>query len=69
MAGYEANPGYQTEQILDHLSTGILVFDAQLRLLSVNTAGEMLLGQSARLACGKRPEELLANGAYMTEQL
>jgi two-component system nitrogen regulation sensor histidine kinase GlnL len=69
MAGYEAIPGYLTEQILDHLSTGVMVFDAQLRLISLNTAGEMLLGQSARLACGKTPMELLANGAHMQEQL
>jgi two-component system nitrogen regulation sensor histidine kinase GlnL len=69
MAGYEVNPGYETELILDHLSTGVMVFDTQLQLVSLNNAGEMLLGQSARHARGKTPKELLANGAHMQEQL
>ena len=69
MAGYEAKSKYHTEQFLDHLSTGILVFDAQLKLVAINTAGEVLLGQSARLARGKTPMELLANGAQMADQL
>ena len=69
MAGYEVNPVFQTEQILDQLSTGIMVFDAQLGLVSINTAGEILLGQSARLARGKTPMDLLANGSQMAEQL
>lgn len=69
MAGYEATPGFQNEQVLDHLSTSILVFDAQLRLVSINVAGEMLLGQSARTARGRTPAELLENGEQLSEQL
>jgi two-component system nitrogen regulation sensor histidine kinase GlnL len=69
MAGYEAQTGYISEQILDHLSTGILVFDTRLKLVAINTAGEVLLGQSARLARGRTPMELLANGVQMAEQL
>ena len=69
MAGYEANSDYQTEQILDHLSTGVLVFDTRLRLVSLNTAGEILLGQSARHAHGKTPMEILVNGSQMVDQL
>jgi two-component system nitrogen regulation sensor histidine kinase GlnL len=69
MAGYEAHAGYHAEQILDHLSTGILVFDTQLKLVAINTAGEILLGQSARLAHGRTPMELLTNGLQMADQL
>lgn len=69
MAGYEVNPDFQTEQVLDHLSTCVMVFDTALRLLSINTAGEILLGQSARLVRGKTPEELMSNGARMADQL
>lgn len=55
-------PRDAAQRILESLSTAVLVFDAELRLVSVNPAGEMLLAASARKLTGLRIGELIADG-------
>ncbi len=57
------------EQVLDNLSTAVLVFDAQFRLQFINQAGEVMFGHSARHACGRMVHELVANPELLVEQL
>jgi len=46
------------QQIIDHLNTGILVFNSQLHLLTINTAGEILFEDSARHLINKSVQDL-----------
>ncbi len=57
------------EQVLDNLSTTVLVFDAQFRLIFINQAGEVMLAHSARHACGRLIHELVVNAEALVEQL
>ncbi|KPL28399.1 MAG: histidine kinase [Acidithiobacillales bacterium SM1_46] len=50
------------QRILESLSTAVLVFDVELRLVSINPAGEMLLAASARKLTGLTLNELIADG-------
>lgn len=45
--------------IFDNLTTAVLVFDAQLRVQTINTAAENLLSTSVRKTHGQTPAELL----------
>ncbi len=46
------------KRILDHLNTAILLFNNNLNLIYVNTAGEILLADSARHLVGVNAQEL-----------
>ncbi|MBT8116511.1 MAG: nitrogen regulation protein NR(II) [Gammaproteobacteria bacterium] len=56
-------------QVLDNLSTAVMVFDTRFRLRYINQAGEVLLAHSARHACDRSVHELVANAALLEEQL
>jgi two-component system nitrogen regulation sensor histidine kinase GlnL len=58
-----------SERVLDHLSTAVLVFDAQLRLGYINQAGEVMLAHSARHSCGRSVHELVVNAESLVEQI
>jgi two-component system nitrogen regulation sensor histidine kinase GlnL len=69
MTGGNNFPESGTERVLDFLSTAVLIFDERLRLRYVNPAGEALLAQSARTACGKSLYELIGNAEMVSEHL
>jgi two-component system, NtrC family, nitrogen regulation sensor histidine kinase GlnL len=46
------------KQILDHLTTAILLFDVELKLTYINTAGEIMLADSARHLVGHSASQL-----------
>ncbi|MGB5473610.1 MAG: histidine kinase dimerization/phospho-acceptor domain-containing protein, partial [Gammaproteobacteria bacterium] len=62
-------PSIAAERILDNLSTAVLVFDSQLRLVYLNQAGEIMLAHSARYACGRSVHELVTNAGMLVDQL
>ena len=57
------------EQIVEHLSTAVLVFNTRLQLVFINSAGEMMFAHSARHLCGRSVHEMLVNSEVMVEQL
>jgi two-component system nitrogen regulation sensor histidine kinase GlnL len=69
MAGPDVFPEFQAERLLDSLSTAVLVFNQSFRLQYINSAGEVMLAQSARHARGKSIEELFANACQVSENL
>ena len=69
MPGSKTFPEFGTERLLEYLSTSVLLFDEQLRLRYINPAGEVMLAQSARHACGKSLSDLIANADMVTEHL
>jgi len=60
---------FNCEQVLDNLSTAVMVFDARFRLRYLNQAGEVMLAHSARHACERSVHELVANAGVLEEQL
>lgn len=48
-------------RILDNLNTAILLFDAELKLIYVNPAGEMLFAASSKVLIGRKVEQLVTN--------
>ena len=56
-------------QLIDHLSTAVLLFDRDLRLCSINSAGEHLLSVSQRRVSGQRPDEILPNSPFFAEAI
>jgi two-component system nitrogen regulation sensor histidine kinase GlnL len=56
-------------RILDNLTTAVLTFDADLRLTSINPAGEMLFEISAKKAVGQRLAELLPHARLAMKTL
>ncbi len=56
-------------QVLDNLSTAVLVFEPGFRLGFLNQAGEVMLARSARNACGRKVDELVLNADALKEQL
>ncbi len=56
-------------RILDSLTTAVLTFDADLRLTSINPAGEMLFEISAKKAVGQRLAELLPHARLAMKTL
>jgi two-component system nitrogen regulation sensor histidine kinase GlnL len=56
-------------RILDNLTTAVLTFDADLRLTSINPAGEMLFEISAKKAVGQTLAELLPHARLATRTL
>ena len=69
MSGAHVYPEKFAEQIIEHQSTALLVFDRQLRLVFINSAGEMMFAHSSRHLCGRSVHELLKNSEEMVEQL
>ena len=69
MSGTHVNPEKFSEQIIEHLSTVLLVFNTQLQLVFINSAGEMMFAHGSRHLCGRSVHELLANSEEMVEQL
>jgi two-component system nitrogen regulation sensor histidine kinase GlnL len=65
----ESNVRDARDRILDNLSTAVLAFDAQLRLTSVNPAGEMLIGASAKKIVGQRLAEIVPGGRRLEDTL
>lgn len=57
------------EQVLENLSTAVMVFDTRFRLRYINQAGEVLLAHSARHACDRSVHELIANAELLEEHL
>ncbi len=57
------------EQIIEHQSTALLVFNTRLQLVFINSAGEMMFAHSSRHLCGRSVHALLANSDEMVEQL
>lgn len=56
----DAPPNQGIERrIIEQISTAVLLFDAKLRLLYINPAGEMLFAVSARHVLGQQARELL----------
>jgi two-component system nitrogen regulation sensor histidine kinase GlnL len=69
MTGAAYLPGIQSEGLLDHLSTSVLVFDQDFRLRYINPAGEVMFAQSNRHARSKDIKELFANADRVITQL
>jgi two-component system nitrogen regulation sensor histidine kinase GlnL len=57
------------QQIIDYLNSAILVFDKQLSLLKINTAGEVLFDDSARHLIGKPANKLFFAQAALISEL
>lgn len=57
------------QRILDNLTTAVLTFDDELRLTSVNPAGEVLFEVSAKKILGQRLLELLRQDSRLEEAL
>lgn len=53
----------ETRWLIDNLSTALLLFDRDLRLCAINTAGESLLSLGVRQIMGQTVNELLKNSA------
>jgi len=69
MTATETFLAFGSERLLEFMSTTVLLFDEQLRLRYINPAGEVMLAQSARHACGKTLHDLIANADMVTEHL
>jgi two-component system nitrogen regulation sensor histidine kinase GlnL len=52
-------PGHLSRQILDHLSTAVMLLGTDLRIRYVNTAAEMLFAMSARHLMGQQAGALI----------
>jgi two-component system nitrogen regulation sensor histidine kinase GlnL len=65
----ECFPESGSERLLEFMSTTVLLFDEQLRLRYINPAGEVMLAQSARHACGKSLQDLIVNADMVTGHL
>jgi nitrogen-specific signal transduction histidine kinase len=53
MSGAHVFSEKSAEQIVDYLSTAVLVFNTQLQLVFTNSAGEMMFAHSSRYLCGR----------------
>ena len=69
MSATHTHPELAAEQIIEHLSTALLIFDTQLQLEFINSAGEMMFAHSARHLGGRSVHELLVNSEAMVESL
>jgi two-component system nitrogen regulation sensor histidine kinase GlnL len=56
-------------QMFDNLSTAVMLFDKNLNLTCINSAGEGLLSVSNRRIIGQRPEEILPHPPALTEMI
>lgn len=56
-------------QMFDNLSTAVMLFDKNLNLTCINSAGEGLLSVSNRRIIGQRPEEILPHPPALAEMI
>jgi len=59
----------QRPDILDHISTGVIALDAQLRLTAINSAAEALLEASATRVMGAHASHLVLHATELLETL
>lgn len=62
-------PGPSQLHLLENLATAVLTFDEQLRLTSVNPAGEVLFEISAKKILGQRLSDLLPHSPRLVRSL
>ena len=60
---------FRAEELLDTLSTAIVVMDRRLRVRYLNSAAETLFGISSQRARGSAAADLLQEGARIFERL
>ena len=56
-------------QIIDHLATSVLLFDENLHLVSINSAGESLLSMSSKRIIGMTPEKIWPNTMFFSDTI
>ena len=56
-------------QIIDHLATSVLLFDENLHLVSINSAGESLLSMSSKRIIGMTPEKIWPNTMFFSDMI
>jgi len=56
-------------RIFDYLTTAVLLFDKNLRLVSINSAGESLLSVSSKRLLGKTPKKIWPNTSFFTDAI
>ena len=56
-------------QIIDHLATSVLLFDENLHLVSINSAGESLLSMSSKRILGMTPEKIWPNTIFFSDMI
>jgi two-component system nitrogen regulation sensor histidine kinase GlnL len=59
----------KSAEVLDNINTAVLVFDSELRLTDINTAGENLLSVSQRMVQGQPSRDILPDSPGFTETL
>ena len=56
-------------RIFDHLTTAVLLFDENLCLVSINSAGESLLSVSSKRLLGRTPKKIWPNTSFFTNAI
>ena len=56
-------------RIVENLATAVLLFDKELRLVSINSAGEGLLSVSQKRVSGMRPNKIWPNSTFFYEAI
>ena len=56
-------------QIIDHLATSVLLFDENLHLVSINSAGESLLSMSSKRILGLTPEKIWPDATFFSDMI
>lgn len=56
-------------QIIDHLATSVLLFDENLHLVSINSAGESLLSMSSKRILGLTPEKIWPDTTFFSDMI
>ena len=56
-------------QTIDHLATSVLLFDENLHLVSINSAGESLLSMSSKRILGLPPEKIWPNTMFFSDMI
>ncbi|MCI0401805.1 MAG: ATP-binding protein [Gammaproteobacteria bacterium] len=59
----------EARRLFDHLTTAVLMFDRELRLVAINTSGEDLLSVSARHVVGLKAQEIWPDAPMFTGTL
>lgn len=57
------------DRIVENLATAVLLFDKDLRLLSINNAGEGLLSASQKRVFGMTPKQIWPNSTFLYEAI
>lgn len=58
-----------TARIVEHLSTAVMLFDKDLHLVSINSAGEGLLSVSQKRVMGLTPRHIWPNSSFIYEAI